>query len=130
MLVFRTDFLITTSIDGHLKFWKKQDTGIEFVKHYRAHLASVIGVSASADGQLFASVAEDGTAKVFDIINFGNALAIFMQMTTPLIEARRHDQYGETWVHTACMLLGPQTRTSPRAIGNVSHRLGILIVVC
>lgn len=87
MLVSRTDFLITTSIDGHLKFWKKQDTGIEFVKHYRAHLASVIGVSASADGQLFASVAEDGTAKVFDIINFGNALATFMKMTTPLIAA-------------------------------------------
>lgn len=67
----RTDFLITTSVDGHLKFWKKQDSGIEFVKHYRAHLAPVIGVSASADGQLFASVAEDGSAKVFDIINFG-----------------------------------------------------------
>jgi peptidylprolyl isomerase domain and WD repeat-containing protein 1 len=67
----RTDFIITTSVDGHLKLWKKQDSGIEFVKHYRAHLASIIAVSASADGTLFASVAEDGTAKVFDIINFG-----------------------------------------------------------
>ncbi|KZP33693.1 hypothetical protein FIBSPDRAFT_916100 [Athelia psychrophila] len=66
----KTDFLITTSIDGHLKFWKKQEVGIEFVKHYRAHLAPVVGVSASADGQLFASVAEDGSAKVFDVINF------------------------------------------------------------
>lgn len=70
-LFYRTDFLITTSIDGHLKFWKKQDTGIEFVKHYRAHLAPIVGVSASDDGQLFASIAEDGTAKVFDVINFG-----------------------------------------------------------
>ncbi|KDQ62315.1 hypothetical protein JAAARDRAFT_121409 [Jaapia argillacea MUCL 33604] len=65
-----TEFLITTSIDGHIKFWKKQDQGIEFVKHYRAHLASVTSVSASADGQLFASVAEDGSAKVFDVVNF------------------------------------------------------------
>ena len=68
---YRTEFIITTSIDGHLKFWKKQDIGIEFVKHYRAHLGQVVGVSASADGQLFASVAEDGSAKVFDVINFG-----------------------------------------------------------
>lgn len=66
-----TDFIVTTSTDGHLKLWKKQEVGIEFVKHYRAHLQPVIGVSASADGTLLASVSEDGTAKVFDVINFG-----------------------------------------------------------
>ncbi|KAF9463062.1 hypothetical protein BDZ94DRAFT_1259976 [Collybia nuda] len=66
----KTDFLITTSVDGHLKLWKKQELGIEFVKHYRAHLTPVIAVSASADGQLFASVSEDGSAKVFDVVNF------------------------------------------------------------
>ncbi|KAF5382738.1 hypothetical protein D9615_002870 [Tricholomella constricta] len=69
-VVTKTDFLITTSVDGHLKLWKKQDDGIEFVKHYRAHLSPVVAVSASADGQLFATVAEDGSAKVFDVINF------------------------------------------------------------
>ncbi|TFY78943.1 hypothetical protein EWM64_g5067 [Hericium alpestre] len=57
-------------VDGHLKIWKKQEVGIEFVKQYRAHTAPIVGVSASADGQLFASIAEDGTAKIFDIINF------------------------------------------------------------
>jgi WD40 repeat protein len=66
-----TDFIITTSVDGHLKLWKKQDTGIEFVKHYRAHIMPIVGVSASADGQLFASIAEDESAKVFDVVNFG-----------------------------------------------------------
>ncbi|KAJ7107293.1 hypothetical protein C8R43DRAFT_204662 [Mycena crocata] len=69
-VVTKTDFLITTSIDGHLKLWKKQDSGIEFVKHYRAHLTPVIAVSGSADGQLFATVSEDGSAKVFDVVNF------------------------------------------------------------
>ena len=39
-----TDFVITTSVDGHVKFWKKQDTGIEFVKHYNAHLLSLIHI--------------------------------------------------------------------------------------
>lgn len=67
----RTDFLITTSVDGHLKLWKKQETGIEFVKHFRAHASPIVGVSASADGQLFASISEDGSAKVFDVVNFG-----------------------------------------------------------
>ena len=37
------DFLITGSIDGHLKFWKKTPTGIEFAKHYRAHVGSLDG---------------------------------------------------------------------------------------
>lgn len=67
----RTDFLVTTSIDGHLKLWKKQETGIEFVKHFRAHSSPIVGVSVSADGQLFASISEDGSAKVFDVVNFG-----------------------------------------------------------
>ena len=71
LILVRTEFLITTSVDGHVKFWKKQEQGIEFVKLYRAHLAPIVSVSASVDGQLFASVAEDGTAKVFDVINFG-----------------------------------------------------------
>ena len=70
----RTEFLITTSVDGHLKLWKKQEQGIEFVKHYRAHLTPIIAVCASADGQLFASVSEDMTAKVFDVVNFGEEL--------------------------------------------------------
>lgn len=35
----RTDFVITASIDGHVKFWKKQEEGIEFVKHFRSHLS-------------------------------------------------------------------------------------------
>lgn len=34
----RTEFIITASCDGHIKFWKKQDEGLEFVKHFKAHL--------------------------------------------------------------------------------------------
>ncbi|KAJ7250844.1 peptidyl-prolyl cis-trans isomerase [Mycena haematopus] len=69
-VVTKTDFIITTSIDGHLKLWKKQESGIESVKRYRAHLSPVVAVSASADGQLFATVSADRTAKVFDVVNF------------------------------------------------------------
>ena len=71
-----TDFVITTSVDGHLKLWKKQEVGIEFVKHYRAHLQQIIGVSASADGTLFASVSEDGTAKASKAISRGCPVSV------------------------------------------------------
>ena|SRR3990167_10311923 len=34
----KTNFIITASQDGHVKFWKKKAAGIEFVKHFRAHI--------------------------------------------------------------------------------------------
>lgn len=35
----KTDFIITASCDGHLKFWKKiHKEGVEFVKHFRCHM--------------------------------------------------------------------------------------------
>jgi hypothetical protein len=36
-LVTKTDFIVTTSKDGFIKFWKKISGGIEFVKQYKAH---------------------------------------------------------------------------------------------
>jgi len=65
-----TDFVITASVDGHVKFWKKKEEDIEFVKHFRAHLGSVEDASASIDGTLYASVGSDKALKVFDVINF------------------------------------------------------------
>ena len=38
------DFIITGSADGHLKFWKKKGEGIEFAKHFRAHMEAVAGL--------------------------------------------------------------------------------------
>ncbi|KAJ3791249.1 peptidyl-prolyl cis-trans isomerase [Lentinula aff. detonsa] len=90
-LVTKTDFLITTSVDGQLKLWKKQDAGIEFVKHYRAHLGPIIGVSASTDGQMLATVSDDGNAKVFDVVNF-DMINIIKLGFTP---------HACCWVHTS-----------------------------
>ena len=59
-----TDFLITASADGHLKFWKKQPRGVEFAKHFRAHLGPVTALAVSDDGALCASISTDKTAKV------------------------------------------------------------------
>lgn len=38
----RTEFLITASCDGHIKFWKRNDEGVEFVKHFKAHMGEMI----------------------------------------------------------------------------------------
>lgn len=42
VVVTKTDFVITASIDGHVKFWKKMEEGIEFVKHFRSHLSKYL----------------------------------------------------------------------------------------
>ncbi|EFN51411.1 hypothetical protein CHLNCDRAFT_28079, partial [Chlorella variabilis] len=65
-----TDFFVTASADGHIKFWKKQPQGIEFAKHYKAHLGPVTGLAVSSDGTLCASISTDRTAKVFDVASF------------------------------------------------------------
>ncbi|PAA61106.1 hypothetical protein BOX15_Mlig001891g2, partial [Macrostomum lignano] len=65
--------LVTASSDGHLKLWAKQDPGIEFVKHFRAHLAPVCDLAVSWNGELCATAAADAkdrSLKVFDVGNF------------------------------------------------------------
>ncbi len=66
-----TDFLITCSKDGVVKFWKKVMDGIEFVKEFRTHVGEISGVSVSSDGRSFATVGVDKTVKLFDVITFG-----------------------------------------------------------
>ena len=70
VLVTPTDFVITASQDGHIKFWKKQEVGIEFVKHFRAHLGPINDMIANSNGSLLATVGSDKAVKVFDVINF------------------------------------------------------------
>ncbi|CAK7265794.1 Peptidyl-prolyl cis-trans isomerase cyp15 [Sporothrix epigloea] len=68
-----TDFLITTSTDGVVKFWKKVAEGIEFVKQFSAHQGPIASVSASCDGRSFASAGAaptDKTIKIFDVATF------------------------------------------------------------
>ncbi|OAL33886.1 hypothetical protein AYO20_06897 [Fonsecaea nubica] len=66
------DFVITTSVDGVVKFWKKVAVGIEFAKEYRAHEGPIVSSSVSVDGSFFATAGdeEDGTIKIFDVITF------------------------------------------------------------
>lgn len=65
-----TEFLITSSIDGVVKFWKKIAQGIEFVKEFKAHNGEIKSVSVSKDGRSFATAGADETIKIFDVITF------------------------------------------------------------
>lgn len=45
-----TDFLVSASADGIIKFWKITPTKLEFVKLFRAHVGAVTAVALSPDG--------------------------------------------------------------------------------
>uniref|UniRef100_UPI00358DE951 peptidylprolyl isomerase domain and WD repeat-containing protein 1-like n=1 Tax=Myxine glutinosa TaxID=7769 RepID=UPI00358DE951 len=71
VVITKTDFIITASQDGHVKFWKKkEDEGVEFVKHFRSHLGIIEGVATSSEGALFCSIGDDKAMKIFDVVNF------------------------------------------------------------
>ncbi|KAL3311628.1 Peptidylprolyl isomerase domain and WD repeat containing protein 1, partial [Cichlidogyrus casuarinus] len=66
-----TGYVISCSVDGNVKFWRKAEgQGLEFVKHYRAHLSNINDLSISRDGDLACTLGDDKTVKVFDVLNF------------------------------------------------------------
>jgi len=81
------DFIITTSLDGHLKFWKKNYIGIEAVKHYKAHQSKITGVSISPSGFHMATCSsKDDALKIFDILNFDMIHFMKLEFTPYLCE--------------------------------------------
>lgn len=92
--ICRNDFIITTSVDGHLKFWKKTASGIEFVKHYKSHLSSIVDISLSADHELLATISTDMSLKVYDITNFGKNLERCRYNNIDFY-LNRHDQHDK-----------------------------------
>uniref|UniRef100_A0AC35ESC5 PPIase cyclophilin-type domain-containing protein n=1 Tax=Panagrolaimus sp. PS1159 TaxID=55785 RepID=A0AC35ESC5_9BILA len=94
----KTDFIITASIDGHLKFWKKiHKEGVEFVKHFRCHMHAFSDISINYNGTLMATVCtQENTVKIFDIINF-DMINMFKYPFSPKIAAWIH--LGSDLVH-------------------------------
>jgi peptidylprolyl isomerase domain and WD repeat-containing protein 1 len=68
-----TDFVVTGSADGHVKLWKKMAGGVEFVKHFIAHLGRLHALVVSPDGLRLVTTAADGMIKFFDLQSFDMA---------------------------------------------------------
>lgn len=84
-----TDFIITASCDGHIKFWKKLDSGIEFVKHFRSHLGPITKIAANIAGSLLCSASVDKSLKIFDVVNFDMINMMKLDYTPGTVE----------WIH-------------------------------
>ncbi|KAH1002583.1 peptidylprolyl isomerase domain and WD repeat-containing protein 1 [Dendroctonus ponderosae] len=88
-VVTPTDFIITASCDGHIKFWKKSEQGIEFVKHFRSHLGPIVKIAANCAGTLLGSASLDKSLKIFDVINFDMINMMKLDYTPGTVE----------WIH-------------------------------
>lgn len=87
----KTEFIVTGSYDGHIKFWKKMEEGIEFVKHFRSHLMPIHSLTTNASGTLLCSASADKCAKIFDVVNF-DMINIIKLGFTPLCTE---------WIHSS-----------------------------
>ena len=65
-----TEFIITASVDGHIKFWKKLHNNIEFVKHYQAHIKAINSLVMSMDEKMIVTTSLDSMVKFFEILSF------------------------------------------------------------
>ncbi|KAL8274179.1 hypothetical protein Esti_001864 [Eimeria stiedai] len=77
------DFIISGSCDGHVKFWIRKAEGVEFVKHFRAHIGELhcLCISRQDDGNYAASVGADKTLRVFDVCSFDMACLVSLDFS-------------------------------------------------
>ena len=68
-LAVAKEFIITTSQDGYLKFWKQTDK-FEFIKTFRAHSMAITCLAVSGDELSLASTSVDKSLKVFNVQSF------------------------------------------------------------
>lgn len=84
-----TDFLVTASADGVVKFWKKISGTIEFVKEFKAHKDEIKSMSVSADGRSLVTAGADRTVKIFDVVTFDLLSMLDLEFTPACV----------CWVH-------------------------------
>ncbi|TQE02108.1 hypothetical protein C1H46_012294, partial [Malus baccata] len=94
--VSSADFVVTGSVDGHLKFWKKKAIGIEFAKHFRSHLGPIEGLASSTmtcsamqvsvDGLLCCTISNDKSVKIYDVVNYDMMVMIRTEFVPGAVE--------------------------------------------
>uniref|UniRef100_A0A2P2LCW0 peptidylprolyl isomerase n=1 Tax=Rhizophora mucronata TaxID=61149 RepID=A0A2P2LCW0_RHIMU len=84
--VSAAEYFMTGSLDGHLKFWKKKATGIEFAKHFRSHLGPIEGLAISVDGLLCSTISNDQSVKIYDVVNYDMMAMIWLPFVPGCVE--------------------------------------------
>lgn len=65
----KKNVIVTVSVDGHIKFWKKVFNLIQFIRNFKAHNGQITSTTFDKNHDLLASTGIDRTLKVFDIVN-------------------------------------------------------------
>ena len=84
-----TGYLITSSIDGVVKMWKKVFADIVQTRVFKVHDGEITSATVSADGQNYATAGVDKLIKIFDVINMDVSAMITLDATPRCI----------CWVH-------------------------------
>ncbi|KAJ2590550.1 Peptidyl-prolyl cis-trans isomerase cyp15 [Coemansia sp. RSA 1797] len=135
--VTRTNFVLTMSTDGHVKFWKKRESGIEFVKDFCAHLSGIGSYAVSQDGQLFATCSNDPndtTIKIFDVVSF-DMIAIITAESTPSALCWARDSVDQSMCVVVADSKRPVVRTygayagaEPRRVIETVHKQPVVLM--
>lgn len=82
----KADMIITFSIDGHIKFWKKVFHLVEFVKNFKAHAGFITCASLNKNHDTLCTVGVDKTLKLFDVLNCDLKTIIRLPFTPSVCE--------------------------------------------
>mmetsp|Transcript_11457 Transcript_11457/g.35010 ORF Transcript_11457/g.35010 Transcript_11457/m.35010 type:complete len:644 (+) Transcript_11457:87-2018(+) len=108
LLTPRTDFVVTGSADGQLKFWKKAAGVVEFVKQFLVQRGAFAGMATTRDGLwLGTTSAVDKAMKVFNVVGFDMVNFVKLDFEPSVCE----------WVHAqsaAAPVLAVADRNEPR----------------
>jgi peptidylprolyl isomerase domain and WD repeat-containing protein 1 len=66
----KMNVIVTISVDGHVKFWRKSFRLIDFTKHFRAHTGIITCAAFNQSNDKLITVSPaDKTIKIFDVQN-------------------------------------------------------------
>lgn len=74
-----------------LLLFQKMERGIEFVKHFRAHMGNIQNIAVNSTGSLLATISNDKSMKIFDVVNFDMINMMKLTFTPQTCE----------WIHSA-----------------------------
>jgi len=129
-----TDFIVTGSADGHIKFWKKQPIGIEFVKTFKAHIGPLTSMSVSCDGLFLCTVSVDQSLMLFDVRNFDLINMIRLSFVPSCAEFISTKASGKATV--ACSdrdsnniyIFEANSETKPKAVISTIHKTPVRVL--